>query len=390
MIAIEELFPADFVFVQGRKFDGGSITAELVDPSDPLAVLPTPIAVDVKPNSIRFTIPSFSTSRKRYELRIRKDGKLAVLRAPQSDDLFLRSFGSTAPGQKIHLQHIGWGESVFFLFELSAWFNFPPPYTNSGDDRWEGDWAILRPIHDQSGRDWAAICGAAWNQGASRIVNDVAEELPRESLTWNFYTRMDVTEGNAFLDALGNGQMLWDPDDTTQLTGHLAGQSFTPCQTETDPVACSKFVGERPNTVVMHHVTKMFRDGLELDPATEERARQPVSFPGILIVSSNPCLGCRPDPPIGQPGVVWPPDSGAPKWADDPLRPPTPNLFAHELVHVAGFLVDEERGSVVQVSDPDQFTRGYALDSQAPNPVATHGQNCDVVLDGIGGVDYTR
>ncbi len=37
----DHLLPADFVFVQGRNF-GGTTSAELVDPDDPFAVLPTP------------------------------------------------------------------------------------------------------------------------------------------------------------------------------------------------------------------------------------------------------------------------------------------------------------------------------------------------------------
>ncbi len=385
----DHLLPADFVFVQGRNF-GGTMTAELLDPADPVAVLPTPVVIDVQPNSLRVSIPSFSTARRPYTLRIRKNGQLAPSQTTASSQIYLRSFGSTPPAQDIRIQHIAWGELQIFLFAENAWFHFPPPYTNSGNDEWTGDWIVLKPLHDQASRDWATICGAAWNLGATRIVRGIAEDVPRESLTWNFYTRMDVTVGNPFLQALAAGQMLWDPADRSSLTGHLAGRTFGPCATETDPVACAKFVGERPNTVVIHHVTKMFQDGLEVNPATDFRALVPPEFPGMIIASNNPCLGCRPDPPIGQPEVVWPPDQGAGTWSDDPARPPTPNLFGHELVHAAAFLVDEPRDLVVQVSDPAQHVRSYGLDSQPPNPPATHAQNCGTLLDGFGGRDFTR
>ncbi len=270
----DHLLPADFVFVQGRNF-GGTMTAELLDPADPVAVLPTPVVIDVQPNSLRVSIPSFSTARRPYTLRIRKNGQLAPSQTTASSQIYLRSFGSTPPAQDIRIQHIAWGELQIFLFAENAWFHFPPPYTNSGNDEWTGDWIVLKPLHDQASRDWATICGAAWYLGATRIVRGIAEDVPRESLTWNFYTRMDVTVGNPFLQALAAGQMLWDPADRSSLTGHLAGRTFGPCATETDPVACAKFVGERPNTVVIHHVTKMFQDGLEVNPATDFRALEP-------------------------------------------------------------------------------------------------------------------
>ncbi len=348
------------------------------------------------PNSIRASIPSFSTARKRYELKIRKNGKLAPLQAPESDDLFLRSCGSAPPSEAIHVQHIGWGETFVQVDDdndgVFTWFHYPPPYLNAGNDAWTGDWAPVKSeLHDPAGRDWATICGAAWNPGAPMILSGLAEEVPRESLTWNFYARLEVGGGSPFLDALDSGTMLWDPQDTSAFTGSLAGVTGPPCSTELDPTACASLVGKRQNAIVVHHVVKMVLSGVEVDPLDDFRGRTPPGFDGMIILSNNPCFMYRPDPPIGVEGASFPADMGTPGWADDPLRPPTPGLLGHELVHALLGLLDETRDFVVQVSDPSgPSERGYRVDSQLPNPQATHAENCAVGFAGLGSTDFTR
>lgn len=171
--------PASDVYVHGRNFDG-DITAALEDPNDPGASLPTPIVTDVEPSIVRLSVPDFTTSRRRFQIRLFKNGTQVPSMRPESSDVYLRSGGGTPPAQSIRLQYISM---------LEIWSH----NSTRVSDRWSSSgWADWKVHVDQASRDWASICGATWNPGSGQIVSGFAEEVPRASLIWNPYFRLDV------------------------------------------------------------------------------------------------------------------------------------------------------------------------------------------------------
>lgn len=376
----------DEVYVMGREFDAGSIHAVLEDPDSPLAVFPPVDVVSVSPNSVVLAIPHFETARHRFRLSISQDDgtgmKPARLAKPPempvavAPYLYLRSADAAAHDVPIKIQLMNWSADFIrnpvggeYPYPGMLLYNRPPfPYPDWGkDDSWFGwAWSDLKPVFEQASRDWATICGRVWAPGIPVGINGLEEVVPRTTLSWAPYMVPEVEDPGIMIGMM-TGTMVWfrssyeDHSPNTQdLLGKVVG---TPCQTNAGAIGCPLFVGMQPGVVLVHVVWRMTEGGARVDPLSMFRGKTFPQYGNMILVSSNPFVTARPDFPVGTTLPIIPPLLPG-VWDKNPLKPATPNILAHEVVHYFD-LVDPEipMPMHVNVSDPYDLLipRGYAL-----------------------------
>lgn len=405
----EAVVPTDQVWIEGR-FGSGTRTIQLIDPSDPSAVLPTPQVVYEDAHSLRVSISSFSTTRKQYRIKVTIAGVSNVKVAGKSDRVFLRSSGSAPSSQSVRTQYFNWGwtftcnQNACNCTEtglVPGWF-----YDPTWDDSWNGAvWADFRRFVDQTSRDWGTTCSDAWNEGNS-LLSGISEAVPRETYHWNKHFWFNADPDSPEISGLARNRIALNLSGTFQeidictlvagtcrstasqpdrLRVHLVGAFVTDCM---DPYADSE---DRHCTIV--DPTDPVEGFRGITPITSSYAPpgggSSGNLPGFVVVSDLLITGQRPHPSDngGCLGNLILPYGLTGWWGPSEGRDTTPNMLSHEFLHALTGLTHQ---GIPDTSIPDRVLvqesgdlRGFRMDIPAPlNQASTTEENCNRAVNG--------
>ena len=376
------------LYVMGRRFDQGTMSAKLIDPARPLADLPTPIAAVDSPNILHVFIPSFTPGnvgeRTRYTLNVYQDmgsgRKLAHPKLPDDDhtpgkqtDFYLRTIGGEPANEDVNVHLVGIRANVLVIPDNYVCHPpFDPPYCKPGlvlwappaynfagfDDSWNSaDWSTVRPYYDQGSRDWGTVCGRVWAPNVPVGIRGLAEVVPRKTIIWPPLHAFPVYDSD-LMSPFAAGQLKWwgpnDPQtqDKSPNTQYLVGSPpLSACAWFINDPFCANFQGARTDAITVVNVYKILdADGNEVDPNTDFRGRwTPEYGNGFVVVTNNPCLNCRADIPVGQSAPL--PVNVPTSYSPPGIAQATPNWLLHETMHAFGYL-DELVAGRVTISAP--------------------------------------
>jgi hypothetical protein len=397
------------VYVMGRRFNQGTMSAKLVDPARPLASLPLLSTSVDSENILRVSIPSFTTGdageRARYRLQVSQNtgtgDKPARPKVPPDDptpgkqtDLYLRSDAPGPQDASIYSQVVlvagaythyqsctpeqdpPWCQPNLVV-RTPPPYNFgstTPPFLDSWDDVWFADTADL---FFQASRDWGTACGRVWAPGLSTGIRGFADVVPPKIVIWPPLGEQFPVDDPVLTGGFAQGELRWwGPDTPSGEDISLSTQDLTSnppyslCQAHEDDPNCGRFMGARSDALLIVVASKMSSGPDEIDPLDQRDQWLPQY--GMLVISLNPCLGCFHPLPVNQ--VVPPPLVLAEEEGSyAPVRPlvvpqATPNLLAHALLHAFGYGDTDHPGHLTvsdAYGDPPSSNppiwRGYAL-----------------------------
>ena len=403
----EIVVPNDSVWISGSFVGAGAISVKLVD-STTGQVRPVPVE-GVEPNRIRVSIvrPSDLDGRRRYFLQVNANNKAHIL----ADVVYLSSSGiHLPPGQSIRVQLVRWQWVAFcdtsvapcpcILQNSFTQVNYQPLYDPWPDTWPSSQWSRFRSHFDDTTREWSAMCSEA--RGAQPRVGGLTEPNPRVTLPNSSFYQLEIATDSWDMALLANRQKNSNPPSDYCTPTFFIWASWAPPD-------CTNWLPNQNGRINVHLVGKFRFFGEEVDPATGPRgiADPPNIFTtntrGMVVLTDNPFFQARPMPkeltffcPSQFPDF-W--ASNAPInstfWWGGPIpmqrsTEPTPNLLSHELHHVTtGYAHGATDPCFTPaVGDPNAICpRGFDMDLGVNSTVASE---CQKVINGVGGRDYTQ